>query len=312
MVYDCFTFFNELDLLEIRLNILSKVVDKFVLVEADRTFSNKKKSFYFEENKERYKQFSNKIIHIKIMEYPEIKDAWDMEYYQRNQIACGLAGCSSDDIVLISDIDEIPNPEIITRYRETGADICKLEQVLFYYYLNYRRCVTKHWCAAKIMRYKDIVSNNYTPQKIRSEGNGETIKNGGWHFSYLGGMDSIKHKIQSFAHQEFNNTTYVNDDIENKVRLGLDLFNRKGYRYIPVKITNKTHPQYIVQNQERYAHLIYSHINHTVVIKNTLYCIGPVFIHFLKRIVIRIIKTILPKTVTNKLKAHLHQRANAT
>jgi len=309
MVYDCFTFFNELDLLEIRLNVLSGVADKFVLVEADRTFSNKKKPFYFDENKERYKKFFSKIIHIKIMEYPETKDAWDMEYYQRNQIARGLLGCSSDDVVLISDLDEIPNPTIITRYRKSGTGICKLKQVAFYYYLNYQKCITKYWNPAKIMRYKEIISNNYTPQKIRMENNCKTIRNAGWHFSYLGGMESIKYKIQSFVHQEFNNATYVNDDIENKVRLGLDLFYRCA-RYIPVKITNKTYPQYIVRNHEKYGHLIYSQINYSVVIKNTLYCIGHIIINFVKRIVVGIIKTILPKRVTNKLKEYLHKRAN--
>jgi beta-1,4-mannosyl-glycoprotein beta-1,4-N-acetylglucosaminyltransferase len=299
LVYDCFLFFNELDLLEIRLNVLSEAVDKFVLVEADRTFANKEKPFYFEENKEKYKQFLGKIIHIKISEYPETKDAWDMEYYQRNQIARCFTQCSSDDVILISDLDEIPNPEIINNYKETGSGICKLKQLHFDYYLNYQRCgENKYWYPAKIARYKEIITNNYTPQEIRMERKIKTIKNAGWHFSFLDGVEKIKYKIQSFAHQEWNNENYINDKIEYKIRMGLDLFDRKNRRLIPVKITNKKYPQYIVNNKEKYAHLIFPYINQFIVIKNTLYCLP----YSLKEIIKQIAKTILPRSIVLKIK----------
>ena len=89
MIIDCFPFFNELDLLEIRLNVLNDVVDKFVLVEASKTQSLIDKPFYFEENKDRYSKFLDKIIHVKITDYPK-KDGWAMENYQRNCIVKGL------------------------------------------------------------------------------------------------------------------------------------------------------------------------------------------------------------------------------
>jgi beta-1,4-mannosyl-glycoprotein beta-1,4-N-acetylglucosaminyltransferase len=297
-------FFNELDLLEIRLNILAEVVNKFVLVEADRTFTNKEKPFYFEENKERYRQFFDKITHIKISEYPETKDAWDMEQYQRNQIVRGIARCSLDDIILISDLDEIPNPEIIEDYKETGSGVCKLKQFHFDYFLNYQRCgENKYWYPAKIARYTDVISNNYTPQMIRSKNDIKAIKNGGWHFSFLGGIENIKYKIRSFAHQEWNNENYINDQIEYKIRMGLDLFDRKDRRLIPVKITNKKHPQYIVDNKEKYAHLIFPHINQYIVIKNTLYCLP----FLLKKTIKRIAKIILPKSIVQRIKNNIHK-----
>ena len=321
-VYDCFTFFNELDLLEIRLNVLWEVVDKFVLVEADRTFTNKEKQFYFEENKEKYKCFLDKIIHIKITKYPEMKDAWDMEYYQRNQIACGLVDCAPDDVVLISDLDEIPNPEIIKRFKENGSGTHKLEQVFFYYYLNYQKCVSKYGCPAKITRYKEITVNNYTPQKIRVEDNIKIIKKGGWHFSYLGGEEAIKYKIQSFAHQEYNNENYVNDKITNKIYLGLDIFDRYGVRFIPVKITNKKFPQYIVNNIDKYSHLIYQNINQYIIIKNTLYCLTTSLYRSIILLfkswnakIIDFIKIILPENIVNKIKKikrQLHKRKSGT
>ena len=298
LVYDCFLFFNELDLLEIRLNVLFGVVDKFVLVEADRTFTNKEKPFYFEENKERYRQFLDKIIHIKINEYPETKDTWDMQYFQRNQIARCFTQCSPDDVILISDLDEIPNPEIIIDYKKTSSGICKLEQLHFDYYLNYRRCVDKYWYPAKIIRYKDIISNNYTPQDIRMEKKIKIIKDGGWHFSFLGGMENIKYKLQSFSNQKLNDKKYVNDKIEYKIRMGLDIFDRKDHHLIPVKISNKNHPQYIVDNKEKYTHLIFPHINKFIVIKNIFYSLP----YILEYRIIRISKIILPRSIVVKLK----------
>lgn len=98
MVYDCFPFFNELDLLELRLRELSPVVDKFVLVEATRTFQKKEKPLVFEENKNRFSSFLDKIEHIVVGKFPgffykfRVPNAWDYENFQRDQISIGLVG----------------------------------------------------------------------------------------------------------------------------------------------------------------------------------------------------------------------------
>ena len=118
MIYDCFTFFNELDLLEIRLNTLNDYVDYFVLVEATKTFTGKDKPLYYNENKERFKQFENKIIHIIVDTYPDSTNPWVLENHQRNSIANGFANCKDNDIILISDLDEIPRPELIDKYKK--------------------------------------------------------------------------------------------------------------------------------------------------------------------------------------------------
>ncbi|MDR1510336.1 MAG: hypothetical protein LBS53_11930 [Synergistaceae bacterium] len=273
MVYDCFPFFDELDLLEIRLNVLSPVVDKFVLVEADRTFSNKKKPLYFEENKQRYEPFLEKIIHVKINDYPfKYNSAWDNDAYQRNKIDEGLRNCEKDDIVIISDIDEIPNPDEVIKYKNGvyGKGLFSLRQVLFYYFLNYQKAVEKYWCFARIMSYQTYFDRKYTPNGVRFPSHATDrqtdrdgiIKNGGWHFSYLGGYEAIKYKIQSFAHQEFNNEKFINEKIIEKVANGYDLFDRKGWRFIPVKIKSPDFPQYIVDNQIKYADFIYPKINY--------------------------------------------------
>ena len=143
MVYDCFPFFNELDVLEIRLNVLDEVVDKFVIVEMSKTHTGIDKPFYFEQNKARFKKFLHKIIHIKVDDIPstenldKVDSAWLLENYQRDQIMRGLKDAKDSDIVLISDCDEIPNPVRIREYkqnRESGIRIFK--QSMYHFFLN--------------------------------------------------------------------------------------------------------------------------------------------------------------------------------
>ena len=126
-IIDCFSFFNELELLEIRLNILDQYVDKFVLVEAAKTQTLKDKPFVFEENKSRYEKFLDKIVHVKLDEgmcpegeFKDYSDDWSMEHFQRNGAHIGVErlNLELDDIILISDLDEIPNLTEIDRNTE--------------------------------------------------------------------------------------------------------------------------------------------------------------------------------------------------
>jgi hypothetical protein len=114
MIYDCFTFFNELELLELRLHELSGVVDKFVLVEATRTHSNQPKALVYQENRARFQEFHDKIIHVVVDDMPNAKNAWALENFQRECIARGLVSCRPDDLVLVSDLDEIPRATTVT------------------------------------------------------------------------------------------------------------------------------------------------------------------------------------------------------
>src|SRR6185312_15373656 len=113
MIYDCFMFFNELELLELRLHELSGVVDKFVLVETTVTFTNKPKSLIFQENLSRFKKFQDKIIHIVVDDMPKSSNPWTLEKFQRDAIRRGLNDCRPDDVVLVSDVDEIPRAKTL-------------------------------------------------------------------------------------------------------------------------------------------------------------------------------------------------------
>jgi beta-1,4-mannosyl-glycoprotein beta-1,4-N-acetylglucosaminyltransferase len=297
MVYDCFPFFNELDLLEIRLNVLSSVVDKFVIVEADRTFSNQPKQLFFEQNKNRYAEFLGKIIYIKLTEYLVLETPWMFEDYQRNMIMEGLKNCVPEDIILISDLDEIPNPDIIKYYKKNG--IFQLEQTMCCYFLNYRNILQKYWYGTRILTYNDILKNTTenhsysysdtlieslnqgcTPTKIRMIKDFPVIKNGGWHFSYLGGIEQIKYKIKSFSHQEFNNEGFLNDVIlKRKIKHGIDFFRPKDHRFIPVKITTKYLPEYIVKYHDRYINLLNNDIN----IFRNIYILATTYTYYILR-----------------------------
>ena len=122
MIFDCFIFFNEFELLEIRLNELNDVVDKFVLVEATKTHQGKDKPLYFEENKKQFSDFLNKMIHIAVSDYPKRASPLQLEYHQRNKISEGLNTCFPEDQIIISDIDEIPRPAKIIKLSDGFSD----------------------------------------------------------------------------------------------------------------------------------------------------------------------------------------------
>ena len=255
-IYDCFLFFNELELLEIRLNVLNDVVDYFVLVESTKTFTNHDKPLHYKENKEKFKDFNDKIIHIIVDDHPpyqakknQVGDIWEYDFYQRNQITRGLEKADDEDIVILSDLDEIINPKVISKITKE-TDIVSLQMYVFYYYLNFLRLEREY--TPKVFRKKHL--QDYTPQEIRDlTGSMKVYPNAGWHFSFLGGEDKIKYKLQNTAHQQYN-TEKIVSEIEYKMNNGIDLFDRA------IKMTvidvDENYPEYILNHKEKYKHLI--------------------------------------------------------
>jgi beta-1,4-mannosyl-glycoprotein beta-1,4-N-acetylglucosaminyltransferase len=251
MVYDCFIFYNELDLLEIRLNELNNVVDKFVLVEASRTFQNNPKPFFFEDNKERFAKFLDKIIHIKITKYPFFIpiinpfSPWKLEFFQRDSILKGLVNCNLDDVVLISDVDEIPNSIVLKQSLDKGiSKIYGLKMDMFMYFLNNKLIyeegsnMTKEeakdgiWHCTALLPYKLLKKRPHKLRKIimRTKRRGEVyeiIANAGWHFTYVGGVEKIIQKLEAFSHSEFNLNEFKDErNILKLIKDGKDLFGR--------------------------------------------------------------------------------------
>lgn len=279
MVYDCFTFFNELDMLEIRLNTLAEVVDKFVLVEMAYTFQRKPKPLYFEENKERFKNFSDKIIHIKILDIPEIipsklcsnANTWQLECYQRDCIMQGLKDAKEDDIIMLSDVDEIPSPKAVEKYKKNGDGITVFEQKMMYYFINNINVKTPVWeNGTRIARFSDLKNPGDIPTRERiyweysKKGScnyfryclGKRVKNAGWHFSYCGGVDAIIQKRKSFSEIYLNTEKNMSrTEILKKIYIGKDILDRKGFCYKSLRI-DSNFPKYIVNNKDKYPDLI--------------------------------------------------------
>lgn len=243
-IIDCFIFYNELDLLTYRLNILNDIVDYFVIVESKHTFIGKEKQLYFNENKHLFDSFKDKIIHIIVEDfpykYPNInfsnREQWQNEYCQRNAISRGLHyinNLNDNDLIIIADLDEFPDPCTLRNIKkgDITVDVNTFEMDFYYYNLNTR--FDAKWLSCKIISYKKYKEFNITCSDIRNMGY-SVIKNGGWHLSYFGDSNFIKNKINNFSHQEFNNDNFTDlSKIEERVKKCSDLYDRE---YHPQKI----------------------------------------------------------------------------
>lgn len=269
--YDCFSFFNELDLLEIRLHELSDVVDYFVLIEATRTFQNKSKPLHFQENRERFKEFLPRIKHIVVDDYPGFfrrfrkPTPWDFERNQREHVDVALKNCSNDDILILSDIDEIPKAEKV-REAKNIAGLKVFEQRMYYYFLNcfvqdYDEPIPlyqdyKPWRGPLMLNYKDYT--NF--EDLRSVRNKDKVKKtlireGGWHYSWLGGVEGVLKKLEAYAHSEHNKDDHKNpENLKKLITSGAGLFGQKVKTIIEPDL--KSAPQYVQKNAERFRHLV--------------------------------------------------------
>jgi beta-1,4-mannosyl-glycoprotein beta-1,4-N-acetylglucosaminyltransferase len=236
-IIDCFIFYNELDMLEYRLNVLNDVVDYFVLVEANHTFVGRPKPLFYNDNKHLFEKFNQKIIHI-VCDLPFSSETidisknqqWVNEKHNRSCIKDGLKQISIDDrdLIIIADVDEIPDPNTlrILRNLDTTNKIMALEQDFYYYNLNSKR--HEKWYFSKIISYDKYRYLNKSCDEIRNSFT-EIIPKGGWHFSYFGDTNFIKNKIENFAHQEYNSSEFTElATIEERINNCVDLFNRGG------------------------------------------------------------------------------------
>jgi beta-1,4-mannosyl-glycoprotein beta-1,4-N-acetylglucosaminyltransferase len=245
MIVDCFIFFNELDVLKIRLEELYDVVDRFVLVESDKTFRGQAKPYYFSENAGLFEKYLDKIVVIKLVDdndyaVDSYHEPWEREYWQRNQIMQGLTDMMPDDVVIISDVDEIPRRSVIKSL--LFDEMISIELIGFSYSINMH---DNGYYTIKVVR-KSAIS---TPQKIRTTSPIEIIRNGGWHFSSLGDEYHISHKLSSFAHWELD-VPQVNDPVKIRERMlsGRDILG-DGHVYTKLEIDN-TWPEDIKNNRE--------------------------------------------------------------
>jgi beta-1,4-mannosyl-glycoprotein beta-1,4-N-acetylglucosaminyltransferase len=279
-VFDVFPFFNELDLLEIRLHTLDEFVDEFIITEGNLTFSGDPKPYYLSESLERFKKFSNKITVQKVDYFPKEVTPFGRDRFQRDQVSKILNTKLKDsDILIYGDLDEIPNPVAlmngIEKIQNDHAKIVHLAQDVYYCFLNqkevsktflsftgeYRWIYNRKWLGTNISKW--IYSKRFLPTDLRSpihKKNGLRIKNGGWHFSYIGSEgnldteERVRKKISSSSHQEFNEQ-HVLSSLQFNIANSKDIFSRKRSRF---KILDNLDylPKYILDNLPLYESLI--------------------------------------------------------
>lgn len=244
--YDCFMLFNELDLLELRLETLYDVVDHFVLVEAAHTHSGKPKPFYYAENRRRFARFADKIRLVTLTNFGAVIDALGREIYSRERVVDGLCDADPQDVVFLSDVDEIWNPN----KRDAGDldELTMYRQHMSYYYLNAR---DGHWHGTRRIRRGRWPG----AQKLRTT-EGISVEDGGWHFSYLGGAEQIVEKIRAFHHHaDLDTPKWTNlDRIRRVMANGEDLYGRGG-RFTRVAV-DESFPRCVRENPEKWAHLV--------------------------------------------------------
>ncbi len=273
-IYDCFTFFNEFDLLELRLRELYDQVDYFVLVEGNKTFQNKDKELYFWKNKDQFLPWMDKIVHVPVVDMPVDTDTWGRERFQRDAIKGGIIGADLNDIIMIGDIDEIPRIETIATLRTSSQSIWGFRMPLFNFKFNYMMYTQDYytvWSGAirlgllnspeDFRRMRHVL--NQCPFNF-SDDNIQIIEHAGWHFTYLGNEDFAKSKIQSFAHDETNRPDIIDQlDIEDSIRRGVGIIRtNEDYRFTPVAVDDYF-PKTIINNLEEYKDKIINHINVT-------------------------------------------------
>ncbi len=286
-IFDCFMYFDEDMLLDIRLNILNKYVKKFIIVESSFLHSGKKKKLNFNINN--FKKFKDKIIYISIDELPSNlksfneNDNWLLknkkildnsvlrENYQRNFLSKSFDNISSEDLILISDLDEIPNLENFSHNKK----ISFFEQNVFYYKFNLMQPNFK-WVGSRACKKKHLIS----PQWLRNIKNKiypvwrldilfskkkysdiNLVKNGGWHFTSIKKPEEIFYKFSNYLHHlEFEESKINVQDVEKLIQSKKIIYDhsikQEGKKFNSkknlVKVNNNLLPNYLAQNKGKF------------------------------------------------------------
>ena len=289
-VYDCFMYYDEDTVVDIRLNCLDPYVDKFIIVESKFTHSGKKRNLLFDINK--FNHFKNKISYFVLdhepngIEVVNDKDDEDLkshkyifnaikrENYHRNYIVTGLKEADPEDIIMVSDADEIPNLEKLD-LKKIKNKLIFFQQKIFYYKFNL--CLNlENWVGTKVCKKKDLVS----PQWIRNikdrnypfwrldilfsknkYQNIYFVTNGGWHFSYLKSAKDIEKKLKSYLHhREYDIEPVSVERIDQMIKekktvydLKVDMRSSKFSKgQTLTKVNLNQLPNYIQNNIEKY------------------------------------------------------------
>jgi beta-1,4-mannosyl-glycoprotein beta-1,4-N-acetylglucosaminyltransferase len=249
MIYDCFLFCHELEMLRLRIEELCDVVDRFVLVESTVTHSGKPKPLYFQNSSLALGRAADKLISIVVDDMPPHTDSWGRERHQRNAIARALTDAVDEDIVMISDVDEIPRAELVAAYCG-AAGLLAFEQRMSYYWLN---CCGGSRCGTRILPFR-LFFELGGAEAIRHT-NCPSIPNGGWHFSYIGGPQAVREKLESFSHTELDYNEFKSSSrLKFLHATGADICGRNDHRWTFVPL-DESFPRCVREQEPLFRHL---------------------------------------------------------
>lgn len=250
--FDCFPFFNEIQLLKIRLEVMRELDPIFVLVESTYTHVGDPKPLYFDDMKDLFSDY--KIRHVIVEDMPNNGNAWDNENFQRDCIARGLHDLQPDDIVIVSDLDEIPNPIAVRKFKPEMV-VGGLKMDKYTYFLNCLECV-QCWESARITTGEHLMTT--TPNKLRDDAFRYVFEHAGWHFSFQGGIEKMMEKIYAYAHTENVNSKFSDPDILiEKMKTGQSMWTDKEddkWAFVPI---DTAFPLYLQENLEQYKNMIH-------------------------------------------------------
>jgi len=264
MIYDCFSYLDEDLLLNLRLNILDKYVDYFVIVEGNKTWQNNPKELKFDKSK--YEKFKHKIIYIKVTDLPDGEDPYLRENHQRNSILKGLINSKDEDIIIISDLDEIPNPEVFKSFQKKMR-YAAFKQKHFYYKFNLQSKNNPYWLGSRICIKKYLISPQWLRNlkfKKRSFWRldkfrlNNIIENGGWHFCNLKKPESLLYKYKNLCEtddpihfKEKIDEKYLNlEEIKKRIKEGEDIIGRND-NFTKVNFDD-SFPKFLLNNKSFY------------------------------------------------------------
>lgn len=277
MIIDCIPFFNELDILKLRLHILDPLVDRFVIEEATHTFSGLPKELCFEKNREMFEEFLPKITYLVVDNSPKEISTHERDKFQKNALAKALTDASDEDVLILSDVDEIPNPAVLQELvkRFDPDKIYHLAQRNFYCYLNMEEVsgnllsITgefpgverRMWLGTKVFAKKNIPESGIIDLREISPEDPRSVRvaDGGWHFGYMGSCHEtdvsrrVGTKVVAAAHQEYN-TEDVLAEVKDRLILGEDIFGRNAV--FQWAVVDESYPQYLLEHKSEYDYLI--------------------------------------------------------
>lgn len=277
-IFDCFVFYNELDILDIRLNTLDPIIDYFVLVESTRTFTGQPKELVYQQNKERFARFHDRIIHVIVDDMPEqAKDTYVREAHQRSAIGRGLDQAKPDDLIIVSDVDEIPKPELLSSARKSATGhITYFEGVYYHFFLNWRLADRKDLMTSRMIEYRHfrdgwLVRSTkgrrstsmpfwveylmwlpYAALRHRTFLRRQICREGCWHFSFMMSPDEVRRKLSAYkAHDRPQMKKSRADVVEERISRRRSMFDSEIVLAPMAEL-----PDYVQKHTNKFKHLI--------------------------------------------------------